>query len=274
MSTAFAGKVVIVTGGTSGIGAALSEELLKRGATVWVIGSRQESVEKAKKVLGAYPKARFAAVDVRDIAAVERMVKDCVKNDGRLDYLFNNAGISQKNPYTESTLADWKEMIDINLWGVIHGVNAALAVMENQGNGHIVNMSSVAALYGTPYQTLYVATKSAVIGLTDCLYYEYLPKNIFFTVVCPGDVATPIFRGRVPEGAVPAEEAARIILDGVERKERLIVFPDFMKEVLEKCKDPEFRDLAHKYSEKESREMFESPEYRKFVADGKKGQKP
>ncbi|AGB02767.1 SDR family NAD(P)-dependent oxidoreductase [Methanoregula formicica] len=270
MTTPFEGKIAIVTGGTSGIGYAVSEELLKQGAVVWVIGSRAESVEKAKATLAAYPQAKFAAVDVKDPAAVEAMVRDCVALSGHLDYLFNNAGISQKNPYEASTLADWKEMIDINLWGVIYGVNAALEVMKKQGSGHIVNTSSVASLFGTPYQTLYVATKNAVIGLTDCLYYEYAPRNIFFTVVCPGDVATPIFRGRVPKDAIPVEDAARIILDGVAKKEPMVVFPEAMRELLEKCKDPVFRDMAHKQAEKETREMFESPEYRKFLAGQKK----
>jgi NAD(P)-dependent dehydrogenase (short-subunit alcohol dehydrogenase family) len=267
LTNAYEGKIAIVTGGTSGIGYALSEELLKRGATVWVVGSREQSVEKAKKSLASYPKARFAAVDVRDNAAVEKMVRDCVLENGRLDYLFNNAGISQKNPYADSSLADWKEMIDINLWGVIYGVNAALPVMREQKSGHIINTSSVAALFGTPYQSLYVTTKNAVIGLTDCLYYEFLPENIFFTVVCPGNVDTPIFQGRAPEDAVTVGEAVRIILDGVAKKDRIVVFPDAMVEVLEKCKDPVFRDLAHKQAEKETREIFGSPEYRQFLAE-------
>lgn len=266
MTDVFTKKIVIVTGGTSGIGYAVAEELLKRGATVWVIGSREKSVDQAKTSLAAYTNARFAAVDVRSNAAVEKMVQDCVQKDGRLDYLFNNAGISQKNPYEESTLNDWKEMIDINLWGVIYGINAALPVMRAQKSGHIINTASVAALFGTPYQSLYVTTKNAVIGLTDCLYYEYLPLNIFFTAVCPGDVATPIFKGRIPEGAVPVVEAARIILDGVAQKERMVVFPEFMREVLEKCKDPVFRDMAHKQAEADTRAIFESPEYRKFKA--------
>jgi NAD(P)-dependent dehydrogenase (short-subunit alcohol dehydrogenase family) len=203
------------------------------------LGDREQARErdKAQASLSAFHQARFAAVDVRDNTAVQKMVTDCVREDGRLDYLFNNAGISQKNPYEASTLEDWKEMIDINLWGVIYGINAALPVMKAQKSGHIVNTSSVAALYGTPYQALYVATKSAVLGLTDCLYYEYLPENILFSVVCPGDVATPIFKGRVPEGAITAEEAARIILDGVEKKERMIVFPESMRDLVEKCKD-------------------------------------
>lgn len=270
MTDVFSGKVAIVTGGTSGIGYAVSEELLKRGATVRVIGSRNESVLKAKASLGKYPNAKFAVADVRDHASVEKMIADCVAESGRIDYLFNNAGISQKNPYEKSTLADWKEMIDINLWGVIYGVNAALPVMRKQKSGHIINTSSVAALYGTPYQSLYVTTKNAVIGLSDCLYYEYLPENIFFTVVCPGDVATPIFKGNIPDNAVPAEEAAHIILDGVAKRERMIVFPESIVEVLEECKDPVFRDLAHKHSAQESRDIFASPGYQRGLAEQKK----
>jgi NAD(P)-dependent dehydrogenase (short-subunit alcohol dehydrogenase family) len=270
MTSTYEGKIAIVTGGTSGIGYALSEELLCRGATVWVVGSREQSVAKTKKSLASYPNARFAAVDVRDNAAVGKMVTDCGAESGRLDKLINNAGSSQKNPYADSSLADWKVLIEINIWGVIFGVNAALAVMREQKSGHIINTASVAALFGTPYQTLYVTTKNAVIGLTDCLYYEYLPENICFTVVCPGNVDTPIFRGRTPEGSVPVGEAVRIILDGVAKKERIVVFPDAMVDLLEKCKDPVTRDLAHIQAEKETREIFQSPEYRQFLAEQKK----
>jgi len=131
----FEGKVVIVTGRTSGIGYGISEELLVRGAYVWVIGSRQDSVEKAKVSPAANPNARFAAVDVKDNAAVEKMISDCVREFGRLDYLFNNAKIGIVSPYEKTTLDDWKKIIEINLWGVIYGVNAALPVMGKQGSG-------------------------------------------------------------------------------------------------------------------------------------------
>lgn len=270
MTDVFEGKIAIVTGGTSGIGYAVSEELLKRGATVRVIGSRKESVEKAKASLASYPNAKFSAVDVRDYAAVEKMVADCVTESGRLDYLFNNAGISQKYPYEYSTMAGWKEIIDINLWGVIHGINAALPVMRRQKGGHIINTASVAALLCIPYQSLYVTTKSAVVGLTDCLYYEYLKENIFFSAICPGNVATPLFKGDFPEDAIPVKDAALIILDGVERRERMIVFPEAVKEILEKCKDPVFRDTAHWQSEKEAREHFATPDYQEYLAELKR----
>ena len=115
--TSSEGKIAIVTGGTSGIGYGLSEELLKRGAIVYVIGSKQSSVDKAKKELGKYPNARFAAIDVRNNEEVTKMVSDCISGSGRLDYLFNNAGISQDFPYEMASLELWKDMIDINLWG-------------------------------------------------------------------------------------------------------------------------------------------------------------
>jgi len=271
MTDAFKGKIAMVTGGNSGIGYALCEELQKRGAVVYMAGRNPAKVaEAAKKLTAQGDRIHTVIVDVTKQAEVQKAIEDTAAQAGRLDFLFNNAGISQKNPYEQSTLADWKEIIDINLWGVIHGVNAALPVMRRQKGGHIINTASVAALFGTPYQSLYVTTKSAVIGLTDCLYYEYLPENIFFTVVCPGDVATPIFRGRIPEGAVPVETAARIILDGIAKRDRMVVFPDAMVEVLEKCKDPVFRHLAHKNAEQETREMFASPDYQRFLAEQKR----
>lgn len=266
MTDTFEGKIAIVTGGTSGIGFGICESLLKRGAYVYVIGSRPESLEKAKSSFAKFPNARFAAVDVKDYAAVEKMVNDSVAEFGRLDYIFNNAGISQKYPYENVTLEIWKEMIDTNLWGVIYGVHAALAVMRKQGSGHIINTSSVAALFCTPYQPVYVTTKCGVIGLTESLRYEYEPKNIFFTVFCPGDVATPIFKGHAPPGAISVDEAVSIVLAGVDKKELKIVFPDAMKELLEKCKDPVFMDLARKHSEEESRKVFATPEYQRVMS--------
>ena len=256
MADTYEEKIVIVTGGTSGIGYGLCEELLRRGAIVYVIGSKQSSVDKAQETLGKNPKARFAAVDVRDNAAVEKMVYDCVERDGRLDYIFNNAGISHHYPYELVTPELWKDMVDINLCGVVYGVNAALNVMRKQGSGHIINMSSVAALTASPFQPVYVATKSAVAGLSMSLRYEYEPRNIYFTVVYPGNVATPIFQGSIPPNAVSVEEAVKIILDGVEKKELSIVFPKFYADMAERYKDLAVMDAELKKFVPERVEFF------------------
>jgi NAD(P)-dependent dehydrogenase (short-subunit alcohol dehydrogenase family) len=244
MTNVFEGTVAVVTGGTSGIGYAVSEELLKRGATVWVIGSRQESVEKAQRSLAAYRHARYAAVDVTVADEVKRMIDTCVAGSGRIDYLFNNAGIGMTHPSRHLTLGMWKKAIDLNLWGVVHGIHFALPVMLKQGSGHIVNTSSVAGIIAPPAQTVYCATKYAVTGMTEALRYEFAESGIAFTAVCPANVATAIFAGtEIPKEAIPADEAARIILAGVEKNEAVIIFPEFAKTMYERLsKDPALKD--------------------------------
>ncbi|MEI7856651.1 MAG: SDR family oxidoreductase [Methanomicrobiales archaeon] len=240
MADVFAGKIAVVTGGTSGIGYAVSEELLKRGATVFVIGSRKESVEKAGASLAAYKNARFAAVDVTVADEVKGMIGTCVRESGRLDYLFNNAGIGMTHPSVHLTLEMWKKAIDLNIWGVVYGIHYALPVMLAQGSGHIVNTSSLAGIIAPPSQTVYCATKYAVTGMTEALRYEFADKGIAFTTICPANVATAIFAGaEVPKEAISADEAAAIILAGVARKDGIIVFPEFAKKMYERLEaDP------------------------------------
>ena len=244
MTDVFTGKIAVVTGGTSGIGYAVSEELLRRGATVWVIGSRKESVEKAKASLAGFKNARFAAADVTVADDVKRVIDTCVKESGRIDYLFNNAGIGMTRPSKDLTLDIWKQAIDLNLWGVIYGTHFALPVMLAQGSGHIVNTSSIAGIIAPPAQTVYCATKYAVTGMTEALRYEFGESGIAFTAVCPANVATAIFTGvEIPKEAIPADEAARIILAGVERKEAVIIFPETAKKMYERLsKDPALKD--------------------------------
>ena len=235
LTDVFKGKIAIVTGGTSGIGFAVSEALLKRGATVYVIGSRQESVEKSKVSFARYPNARYAVVNVTNAAEVLKMVDNCVAESGRLDYLFNNAGVGATLPFEQVTLEYWKQVVDLNLWGVIYGVHAAFPVMMKQGSGHIINTSSIAGVFPPPYQAVYSATKYAITGMTEALRYEHAYRGIAFSTVCPSNVATPIFAaaGKVPDDAIAADKAAEIILAGVERKDGLIIFPEAMKKTLE-----------------------------------------
>lgn len=244
MKSTFDGKIAVVTGGTSGIGYAVTEEMLKRGATVYAIGSRNESIEKARKSLAAYKNSRFLVADVTVADDVKRMIDTAVAGSGRLDYLFNNAGIGMTHPTRYLTLDMWKKIIDLNLWGVIYGIHFALPVMLEQGSGHIVNTSSIAGIIAPPAQAAYCATKYAVTGMTEALRYEFAADNIAFTTVCPANVATAIFAGtEIPRDAIPADEAARIILDGVEKKEALIIFPEYAKMLYERLSaDPALKD--------------------------------
>lgn len=227
MTDVFAGTSCIVTGGSSGIGYALTEALLRRGATVRAVGIPEEGVAAARETLATYENVRCAVVDVTDYEAVRRTVEDAVADCGRLDYLFNNAGIGATRPYEEVTLEFWKQAVDVNLWGVVHGVHAALPLMTKQGSGHIVNTSSLAGIIAPGYQAVYCASKFAVVGMTESLRHEYRHRGIFFSTVCPSYVVTPIFQGtKLPDEAITADEAAAIILAGVERRDAMIFLPE------------------------------------------------
>ena len=133
-----------------------------------------------------------------------------------------------------ATLETWRRIIDLNLWGVIYGVDAALPIMRKQGHGHIVNTSSIAGIIPPPYQALYCASKYAVTGMTECLRYELANEGVRFSLICPGNVATNIFGGLTPpDDAISPETAAQIILTGVANNENLIIFPDKYKKMYE-----------------------------------------
>lgn len=229
-------KICIVTGANSGIGYALSEELLKRGATVYMVGRDSKKVEQAAGQLALYKNRVYTLiVDVVNQLQVQNAIEGTAAEAGRLDMLFNNAGIGHTGPYEKDTLADWKVIIDTDLWSVIYGVHAAVPIMLKQGSGHIVNTSSIGGLIPVPFQSLYNTTKYAVTGLTESLRYEYAEKGISFSTLCPAFIATAIFNKgldgsvgneKVPEGAYPADLAASYCLDKVAERKGIIVVPE------------------------------------------------
>jgi NAD(P)-dependent dehydrogenase (short-subunit alcohol dehydrogenase family) len=241
---AFAGKAAIVTGGGSGIGAAIARALAARGAAV-VIADIDEP--DAKSVVGtivaAGGQASVAVVDVRDAVAVADLVSQTVTEHGELGLMFNNAGIAVGGLAEQLTLDHWDRVIDINLSGVVHGVHAAYPVMLRQGHGHIVNTASLAGLVPGPGLAPYVAAKHAVVGLSLSLRAEGASRGVRVSAVCPGFVDTPLL-GRVnpglPQTEMGADAAARAqrlgklyqadalaqdVLRGVERNRALIVAP-------------------------------------------------
>jgi NAD(P)-dependent dehydrogenase (short-subunit alcohol dehydrogenase family) len=235
------GRIAIVTGGGSGIGEALSRALAARGDTVVVADIDGAAAERVAGDI----RATAAKVDVRDAAAVQALVDDTVAQHGRLDLIFNNAGIGVGGDVLELTVAHWDRIIDINLRGVVHGVQAAYPVMARQGSGSIVNTASVAGLTPPPYLTPYVAVKHAVVGLSLALRGEAKAHNVNVTVVCPGWTDTPILDSTGPDdlpkpegmdGGVreaaermgklyPPDQLAQDILRGVDRKKAFVVAP-------------------------------------------------
>jgi NAD(P)-dependent dehydrogenase (short-subunit alcohol dehydrogenase family) len=192
----FDGAVAIVTGGASGIGRALAEALAKRGAEVVVADLQAEvgtEVAAALRALGH--RATAAPLDVTDPEAVRALVEATAARCGRLDYLFNNAGIGVAGEICDLQLADWERIIAVNLRGVVHGVQAAYPLMRRQGFGHIVNTASMQGLLPGPFFASYAATKAAVVSLSRALRAEAAPAGIRVSVLCPGVIRTPLLRG-------------------------------------------------------------------------------
>ena len=237
MNDEFRDKVAIVTGGASGIGRAIAEELARHGARVVVADLNGDAARQVASAVMPAGAASAATVDVTDARAVERVVAETTAAHGRLDYMFNNAGIAIMGDARLMTLADWNRLIDVNLRGVVHGVVAAYPVMVRQGFGHIVNTASFAGLTPNPGATGYAMTKHAVVGLSTSLRAEAAPLGVRVSVLCPGLIDTPIkdaayllgnadreaVVNSVPVKMYPAAACARDALRGVARNRPIIV---------------------------------------------------
>jgi NAD(P)-dependent dehydrogenase (short-subunit alcohol dehydrogenase family) len=235
----FTGKVTIVTGGASGVGRELSRALAEEGATVVVadinLDGAKKTVSDIKTKGGA---ATAEKVDVTREADVKRLVEKTAKKYGRLDMLFNNAGVIIVGDMQDITGDHFRRIVDVNLWGTIHGTMSAYPVMVKQGFGHIVNMASVAGL--VPYSTgvPYATTKHAIVGLSTSLRAEAKGLGVNVTVVCPGNIQSNIYKdgtiikagwedimARLPVEMMKTEKAVKKILAGVRKNRAIIVFP-------------------------------------------------
>jgi NAD(P)-dependent dehydrogenase (short-subunit alcohol dehydrogenase family) len=192
----FEGAVAIVTGGASGIGQALAEALARRGATV-VLADLQidKACKLAASIQAAGGKSAAVAVDVCDFEAVHRVVEETVNIHGRLDYMFNNAGVGIGGEVRSYELRDWQRVLNVNLFGVVNGIQAAYPVMLRQGFGHLVNTASMAGLVPSPGVVSYSAAKHGVVGLSLALRVEAAPAGVRVSVLCPGVIRTPILEG-------------------------------------------------------------------------------
>jgi NAD(P)-dependent dehydrogenase (short-subunit alcohol dehydrogenase family) len=241
----FEGAVAVVTGGASGIGRALGEALARRGARVVLADLQLDLAQDvAAHIRETGGHATAAPLDVTDFAATNRLVQDTFRAEGRLDYVFNNAGIGIQGEASLYELEDWYRVLDVNLRGVVHGVQAAYPIMLRQGFGHIVNTASLAGLVPAPLVVGYTTTKHAVVGLSLALRIEAAAAGVRVSVLCPGVVRTPalIDGGRygklllpIPrdaqqeiwerQGPMPPERFAEKALRAVARNRAIIVIP-------------------------------------------------
>jgi NAD(P)-dependent dehydrogenase (short-subunit alcohol dehydrogenase family) len=185
------GAVAIVTGAASGIGYGLAKALVEQGASVVLADRQGERAEEiAASIRQSGGKATAAELNVTDFSAVRRVVEQTVAQQGRLDYLFNNAGISIGGEAMLYDIDDWNVVFDVNLRGVANGVQAAYPIMVRQGFGHIVNTASVCGLLPSPWCVSYAASKFGVLGLSISLRVEAATHGVRVSALCPGTVRT------------------------------------------------------------------------------------
>ena len=193
MSKNIEGKVVVITGASSGLGEATARLLSAQGASV-VLGARRiDRIQSlADELTGSGGKALAIPTDVTYYDQVKRLVDAAVQTFGRIDVMINNAGLMPHSPLERLKIEDWNRTIDVNIKGVLYGIAAALPYMKQQKAGHIINVSSVAGHKVRPTSAVYAATKAAVLTLSEGLRQEVKPYNIRTTVISPGAVATEL----------------------------------------------------------------------------------
>jgi NAD(P)-dependent dehydrogenase (short-subunit alcohol dehydrogenase family) len=247
MASSASGKIAFVTGGASGIGAALATKLVDGGAEVWIadrqIGAAQEL---AQRLDSGGAKAHAIELDVRSYPSFESAVAEAVRQSGRIDYQFNNAGIGAGGEIDSYTLDDWNDVFDVNLRGVVHGIQAVYPIMIRQRSGHIVNTASMAGLVASPGAAAYTATKYAVVGISKALRVEAERHGVQVSVLCPGAIRTPALTGgkfgRIPSISdeellkswerlrpMAPEKFAERALRAVLRGDAIIVVPTWWK---------------------------------------------
>lgn len=249
MASGFSGKIAFVTGGASGIGAALATNLAGAGAEVWIADRQLEAArELAQRLSGGGATAHAIELDVRSFPAFEGAVARAVQQSGRIDHLFNNAGIGVGGEVDSYTLDDWNDVLDVNLHGVVHGIQAVYPIMIRQGSGHIVNTASMAGLLASPGAVSYTAAKHAVVAISRALRLEAERHGVSVSVLCPGAIRTPILTGGKygrmtktgagdeallkfwePMRPMAPEKFAARVLRAVSRNDAIIIVPGWWK---------------------------------------------
>jgi NADP-dependent 3-hydroxy acid dehydrogenase YdfG len=213
-----AGRVMVITGGASGIGLGIARAAASAGMSLALLDIEDAALDAAKRTLTAEGAAAFAVrADVSDPASLAAAAEHVIGRFGRIDVVCNNAGVLVGGPLTESKARDWEWLVTVNLLGVAHGIRVFVPKLRAHGEGgHIVNTASVAGLSALPGLGIYTATKHAVVALSEVLREELAPENIGVSVLCPGGVRTRIFEaarnrpavlGGPDENAGPAPSA-------------------------------------------------------------------
>ncbi|MFN2453015.1 MAG: SDR family oxidoreductase [Pyrinomonadaceae bacterium] len=219
------GKVAVVTGGTKGIGRAISEALLREGANVCISARKENEIEETVSTLGDAGEGRIAGAvaDVREYEEVKALIKHAVDEFGGVDILINNAGIGKFGRLDETAPEDFRAVLETNLFGVFYCCHEAIPEMKRRGGGYIINISSLAGANPHPEMTAYNASKFALNGLSEALMQEVRHDNIKVSYIMPGSVNT-YFNDGEPDATNTWElqpaDIARVVLDLLHHDER------------------------------------------------------
>lgn len=227
-----AGKVIVITGASSGLGEAAARHLSAQGATLVLGGRREERIQAlANDMTNQGSMALALATDVTDYQQVKALVDAAVQTYGRLDVLINNAGLMPHSPLERLKIDEWEQMVDVNIKGVLYGIAAALPPMKEQKSGHIINVSSVAGHQVRSGGVVYAATKHAVRVISEGLRQEVKPYNLRTTIISPGAVATDLpnsitetdvaknIKEFYEQYAIPADSFARAVAFAISQPE-------------------------------------------------------
>ena len=258
----FAGKTVIITGGSRGLGLVLARQLVDEGARLVLVARDQDDLERAEADLHErQPFGEVLAItaDVRKRYDAERVVAMAKDRFGAVDVLINNAGIIQAGPFEHMKLSDFQDAMDTHFWGPLYMTMAAIPHMRRQGAGRIVNVSSVGGRIAVPHMLPYSASKFALTGLSDGLRLELARDNILVTTVCPGLMRTgspvnALFKGQRPKeyawfaiadslplSSIDARRAARQIVEACRRGDaELVITAQARLAILARTAAPEF----------------------------------
>jgi NADP-dependent 3-hydroxy acid dehydrogenase YdfG len=228
------GKVVVITGASSGLGEATARMLSAQGALVALGARRAGRIQSlAGELNSSGGKALAVTTDVTRADQVKALVDAAAQAFGRIDVMINNAGLMPSSPLERLKIEDWDRMIDVNIKGVLYGIAAVLPYMKQQKSGHIINVSSVAGHKIRPGGAVYSATKHAVRVISEGLRLEVKPYNIRTTILSPGAVATElpgsITEPDIAEGmqkfyaevAIPADSFARMVAFAISQPEEV-----------------------------------------------------
>ena len=234
------GKVIVITGASSGLGEAAARLLAAQGAPVVLGARRQDRIQAlARELTAGGGKAIAVMTDVTDRTQVQRLVDAAVEAFGRIDVMINNAGLMPQSRLERLRIDEWDRTIDVNLKGTLYAVRAALPHMRGRA-GDIVTVASEAGRRGLPYEAVYCASKFGQVGFTRALDHELREQGIRCTNVCPGGVATDFAleagRGRSPDalpGMMTAEDVAAVVVFVLERPRHLRILETALRPVTE-----------------------------------------